>query len=213
MKRRGNRNIFYLFYSEITPSFLGAAVELASREELSVLTSSERSVPEVSTSSLREPPPTEVPTSSSSVSLAVSREDALMPANEATEDLMVEEEDSTIRNAERARRLLPTSIVERGMQHTQEMENRNQCLILTFGDYSKGTWQSGLTYLFRQVLFSFHLNFKSYFECFRLNWSNGDYKWIRNNYGAKYWPENSQLPAVLRVNSEITEFPASLIRV
>jgi len=47
----------------------------------------------------------------------------------------------------------------------------------------------------------------------RLNWLNGDYVWTRNNYGTKYWPENSQLAAVRRVNPDIAEFPAALIRV
>jgi len=92
----------------------------------------------------------EVPTSSSvAFADAVGREVLLTPSSEV-DDTFVEDEDPTIRNAERASRLLPTSLVNKSPRQTQEMENRNQCLILTFGDYSKGIWHSALTYLFRQ---------------------------------------------------------------
>jgi len=92
-----------------------------------------------------EMPVTEVPTSSG----AGGREVPSTPPGGNREETIVEDEDPTITNAERALRLLPTSLVDRSLLQTQELENRNQCLILTFGDYSKGLWHSALTYLFR----------------------------------------------------------------
>jgi len=113
---------------------------LASREELLVLSSSDTRA-------------NEVPTSSSGATLDAGGRDVLStPSSEGHIETVVEDEDPSIRNAERALRLLPTSLVDRSLLQTQEMENRNQCLILTFGDYAKGIWHSALTYLFRYHL-------------------------------------------------------------
>jgi len=119
MKRRGMEILFILLSHHNTIAAVAVA-ELPSREELSAVTSSD-----VSTSG-----------------------EALSSSTNAAINIL-DEEDSSARNAQRAMRLLPPNLVERSTQHIQERESRNQCLILTFGDYERGKWQSALTFLYK----------------------------------------------------------------